>query len=147
MKLKAISASVILIFLITLSLKSEAQSVSEWLPVGLSVSGNNIQKNVEALYGVSVCNGVDVILLKFINNNEYEVRVEWTNGIFTDQGEWVTDPLRTELNSIVIPEGSEVFGDCENAAGSLLLVKISDFLSVPGSLNKYRALEFHVYTD
>ncbi len=121
-----------------------AQAKPEWIPIGLTASGKNIQSGVEAFYQLDKCNKEHVVFIKFINHNTYEVIVEWYDAVFTKDLKWVNNKNADLLKSLTIGVNEAVTGDCSNESQKELVVKVNDFISNVNDFNLFRINSFKV---
>src|ERR1017187_5825495 len=56
--------------------QASAQNNQDWLPIYLNIVGDNKMNGVEASFQVNTCNGEDMIYIKFVNQNNYPVKIE-----------------------------------------------------------------------
>lgn len=122
-----------------------AQSNSEWKPIGLTVSGKNIQNGIEAFYQLYVCNNENVIFIKFINHNNYDVTVEWKDAVFTKELKWVSN--ENIIKSLIIKADEVIFGDCSGKSQKELIVKVNDFIMNIDDFNQFKTTSFQVKTN
>ena len=122
---------------------SLAQSTYNWEPIGLTVSGNNIQQGVEAFYSISECNEEYVVIIKFINHNDYDVVLKWEDEIFSQDREWVHNSHENTLRSITLQSKSTIFGDCINP-NDVLMLRIKDFVAEFNDFYKYRTKSLNI---
>jgi hypothetical protein len=135
----------ILSFLILFSISSVfAQSNSEWKPIGLDVSGKNIQNGVEASYQLSKCNNENLVLIKFINHNTFSVSIEWNDAVFTKNAQWYRNQKADIRKSITISGNEVIFGDCSVNSRKELVINVLDFINEINDFQLYRAISFKV---
>lgn len=136
----------ILLFLLLLLASHQviqAQSDYNWEPIGLTVSGDNIQQGIQAFYRIAEYNEEKFIVIKFINYNNNDVTLEWQDGVFTHDLEWVNNSNDDSFSSISIQAKEKVSGDCSNL-DDMLVIRISDFVTDFSAFNKYRTLSLVV---
>lgn len=97
----------------------------QWTEAFARADGATMVKGVEVLSLQGECNGNDVIFIKMINHNDYEVKFDWNNAMLVNES-WMDNPNQNVKSSIVIEPKGEVAGSC---AGTFtqLVVKVSDF--------------------
>jgi len=97
----------------------------QWIEAYARADGAKIVKGVEVQSVQSQCDGNDVVFIKMINHNDYEVKFDWKNAMLVNES-WMDNPNQTVKSSIVIEAKGEVVGSC---AGTFtqLVVKVSDF--------------------
>lgn len=136
MQLRITSLLVLVCFSVFLQ-KAFAQKKSEWEPIYLLVTGHNVMDGVEASFKLGACNGEDVVLIKFKNQNDYPVKLEWADAIFSYELKWI---YRKEINakkSISIKAKESVEGDCTIHQQPDLVVKVKDFVSNKENVKRY----------
>jgi len=121
-----------------------AQSQPEWIPIGLTVSGKNIHSGVEAFYQVNKCNTENVVFIKFINHNTFEVVVEWQDAVFTKNLKWVKGKNEGIMKKITIEGDGVVTGDCIDINQMDLVVNVSDFIGNIDDFNSFGVNSFSV---
>jgi hypothetical protein len=119
----------ILSLLILFSVSSVfAQSNSEWRPIGLTVSGKNVQNGVEAFYLLTKCNNENLVFIKLINHNAFAVTVNWYDAIFTKNTKWCRNQKADIRKSITIGANEVLNGDCSGNIHGELVVNALDFI-------------------
>jgi hypothetical protein len=81
----------------------------------------------------TTCNNEDVVLIKFINKNNYKVRVEWVDAIKVD-GQWVY-PKNQTPKVLYLDPNNTVVGDCNGL--DKLKVKVSSIINNPKDFKHY----------
>jgi|GEM_PF-2780559 len=122
----------------------QAQQNSDWKPVGLAVTGKNVQQGVEAYYQISKCGNEDVIFVRFINNNSKPVKVEWNDGIFNSDQVWLSNSKINTRKTLNIEAFKAIEGSCNSNVCPELVLRIKDFTDNAENVRIYRALSFHV---
>lgn len=128
--------------LIFIALVSPAQN--SWEPVKLDVAGHNIVNNVEASFQKTTCNNEEVIIVKFVNRNNYPVTIKWYDAILTQAGSWVKKDDSTAKKVLAIAGGREVKGGCSPDSESVCVIKLSDYLSKLTEYKLYAIYRFEV---
>lgn len=109
-------------FLIAGFLKS--QTTANWQFAAIGMDGTNGYNNVEVYYSVSTCNKNEVISLKLINHNNYDVKAQWINVVVgNDDKEHYG---KSKLVSYKLAANETVIGDCKDKT-STLTFKLSDY--------------------
>lgn len=154
MNIKQLFFPFLLVFILSVPSESQAQTDSGWQLIGLTLGGNNIKDGVEAFFQSNTCNGNDVIYVKFINRNDYPVKVAWVDAVFTEEQKWIYKDAAVDKKSVFIPANSEVKGECnysstENIKNSgnihaELLVEMKYFVLDKKDLKRYSAGYFSV---
>ncbi len=102
----------------------KSQSSVNWQLAAIGMDGTNGYNNVEVYYSVSTCNSNEVISLKLINHNDYEVKAQWINVVVgNDDKEHYG---KSKLVSYKLAAKAEVIGDCKDKT-STLTFKLSDY--------------------
>ena len=86
--------------------KLAAQNTSTWQPIFLQVTGGNTMDGIEASFQLNKCNGLDVVYIKFFNHNDYPVKIEWTDAVFTKELKWVNNSKGVDRKSLTLPAGT-----------------------------------------
>lgn len=139
-----LKSSLIQFFLFVISLNLFAQTNTGWLPIGLSASGKNMQNGVEAFYQLGKCNSEDIICIKFINNNNFGVNMEWNDAVFTMEHKWISNVKTEKRKCLTLGQGETVSGDCKKNKNSELRVKINEFITDIKDFNLFGLNNFKV---
>lgn len=99
-------------------------SAPNWQPVWLSIDGTNSFHEVDAYYALTSCGGVETVLIKLVNHNNFSLKAEWKDMVLTLDDKQVF--RSKEKNSILLKANSESAGDC-SGNNIQLVVKYSDF--------------------
>jgi hypothetical protein len=103
----------------------KAQTPDNWQSMGVNLhDGTNRFNGVEGFCQLTVCNGLETVLIKFVNLNTYTVKVGWKDQILTKDEQRLSgnDPQ----DSVTIAPGGQVVGDCSGGNPHLAL-KLGDF--------------------
>ncbi len=152
-KKKFIIIILLFVAIIPVSQRLSAQINSDWQFIGLTIAGDNKQDGVEAFYQINKCNGKDVIYIKYINHNEYPVKLEWFDAVFTQELKWVRKERMGDRKTIIIPAKVEVKGECPISSGEVLktkqlnpelFVEAKDFLTNIENFKRYSASDLTI---
>lgn len=91
--------------------------------------GRTIIDGIEAHYARTICNDEKCILIQFKNNNNYIVKVEWTDAIFVN-GNWF---YAKDRKSVMLQPGITT-GDCNDFKMKL---KITSIIEDPSKFEHY----------
>jgi hypothetical protein len=120
------------------SLFTKAQSPSNivtgsWQNAILRADGRTIVDDVEAYCMKTTCNGEDFITIKFKNNNNYQVAVEWVDAIYLNNV-W-NYPQSQTPKKVYVPANSDFAGSC---GGEIKLkLQINSIVAVPDGSGHY----------
>lgn len=117
---------------------------NDWQPIYLLVTGANTMDGVEASFQLNTCNGEDIIFVKFFNHNEYPVKLEWFDGVFTQELKWVNKEQPGDKKTITLPARTEVKGDCINNPYPELIIKSKDFVISNKAVKRYSSAQLLV---
>ena len=123
---------------------SFAQMTSDWQPIYLTVGGSNTVNGVSAFFQINICNGADVVYIKFINQNNYPVKLQWYDAVFTQEKKWVNKENPSEKKSLTLNAGSEVKGECSANNSAEVVVPLKDFIDKAENFKRYTASHFEV---
>jgi hypothetical protein len=112
------------------SFLSKAQN---WQNAVLRADGVTAINGVEAYCMQTICNNEEVVLVKFINKNNYKVRLEWVDAIFVN-GVWYY-PQNKNPKVFYVEANSETAGEC--AGQEKLKVKIGSIIDNPKNFGHY----------
>lgn len=121
-----------------------AQSGAEWQPIYLQVTGHNTMDGVEALFQLNSCNGEDIISIKYINHNDYAVKLEWFDAVFTQELKWINKEQAGDKKTIQLAAKEEAIGKCSNNLYAELIVKVKDFTADKKDFKRYSASRLRV---
>ncbi len=105
-----------------LNFKGQQSAVSNrdpWQSAVLRADGLLDVEGVEAYSMRTTCGTNEVVLIKFVNKNNYRVRVEWKDAIKTAGG-WIYSKTAAP-KTLYLEPGNTVLGDC----GGLEKLKVS----------------------
>ena len=144
--MKKKSPILILLFALILSPSSKvnAQTDASWQPIYLLVTGHNVMDGVEAFFQVNACNNEDIIYIKYINHNEYDVKLEWFDAVFTQELKWINKDQAADKKSLLLPSKKEVNGKCSSNLYPELSIKIKVFVADKNDFKRYSASQLHV---
>ncbi len=132
-------------FLLLASTAIFAQTNSDWTPIGLTANGRNIQNGVEAYYQLSQCGDMNVVFLKFVNTNSYNIIVDWNDAVFTQQHTWAVNQKGDRRKTLVIGKHKTIFGDCQNAGVQKdLIINVRDFIGDIDQFSSFKLASFNV---
>ncbi|MES2139200.1 MAG: hypothetical protein V4511_05800 [Bacteroidota bacterium] len=126
----------LLVLIICSTIRMNAQT-KEWQPIYLLVTGANTMEGVEASFQLNTCNAEDVIYVKFINHNEYAVKLEWFDGVFSQELKWVNKEQAGDKKSITLAAKAEAKGTCLSNSQPELIVKVKDFVASKKDVKRY----------
>src|SRR6266498_1174437 len=92
------------------ALTFKAQQAVTWKNAILRSDGQSQLEGVQSFCQKTTCNGEDVVLIKFVNNNNYKVRVEWTDAIWV-KGVWYY-AKNAAKKVLVLDANSTTVGQC-----------------------------------
>lgn len=121
------------------SSRMNAQSDADWQPIYLQVTGHNMMDGVEASFQVRTCNGEDLIYIKYINHNDYAVKLEWFDAVFTQALKWINKEQAADKKTIQLAAKEEAMGKCSNNLYAELIVKVKDFTADKKDFKRYSA--------
>jgi len=121
---------IILILFFSVSFLSKAQN---WQNAILRADGVTAINGVEAYCMNTSCDNEDFVLIKFINTNNYKVRLEWVDAIFVN-GVWYY-PQNKNPKVFYLEANSETVGQCNGEAK--LKVKVGSIIDNPKNFGHY----------
>lgn len=134
----------LLSFCLFLFLQYQLNAQTTWSPIGLDVVGHNKMNGVEASYQLGTCNGNDVVFIKLINQNSFDVTVEWYPAVFTNTLTWIKKETPADKKSIDVNSGAELTGDC-SASNPSLMILLNDFPVAVNNFIRFGTTNFTVY--
>ena len=141
---KKLHLSVLLFILILSSLHKVGAQTIDWQPIFLQVTGVNTMDGVEASFQINTCNGEDVIYIKFINHNKYNVKLEWFDAVFSQELKWINKDQASDKKSLVLPAYKEAKGECSSKLYPELIVKSKDFVADKKDIKRYSTSQLKV---
>jgi hypothetical protein len=104
-----------------------------WQNAILRADGFTEVNGVEAYCMKTTCDNEDYILVKFVNKNNYNVRVEWTDAIYV-KGTWFYSKT-SKPKVFMLNANQEAAGDC--GGDFRLKVSVSSIIDNPSDLEHY----------
>jgi hypothetical protein len=104
-----------------------------WQNAILRADGFTEVNGVEAYCMRTTCGNEDYILVKFVNKNNYNVRVEWNDAIYV-KGTWFYSKT-SKPKVFMLNASQEVTGDCQG--DFRLKVSVSSIIENPSDLEHY----------
>ena len=123
-----------------------AQNTSKWEPVFLTVSGGNYLDGVEVYFKTDICNTESVVFIKFINKNDYAVKLSWFDAVFTNENKWIHKDAPSELQTILLAAKSEKAGDCASS-NPQLIIKLKDFVDQVDHFKRFSTSKLTISVD
>jgi hypothetical protein len=108
------------------------QNTQNWQNAILRADGFTQVNGVEAFCAKVSCNNEDYIIIKFQNNNNYRVRVEWTDAIFVN-GVWFY--AQSGQKAMMLEAKSSMEGSCSTEPK--LTARISSIIANPSDFQHY----------
>ncbi len=120
-----------------------SQNKDNWEPVYLLVTGANTMDGVEACFKLAKCNNEDVVYIKFNNHNEYSVKLEWFDAVFTQELRWINKDGEGNKKTLIIPSKMEARGGCESN-NTELVVKLKDFIVDKNNFKRFHTSQLTI---
>jgi hypothetical protein len=108
-------------------------AVQGWQNAVLRADGVTEMNGVEAYCMKTTCANEDYILVKFVNKNNYNVRIEWNDAVYV-KGTWFYSK-NSKPKVLVLNANQEVSGDCQG--DFRLKVAVSSIIDNPSDLEHY----------
>ena len=121
-----------------------ANNGQDWQTIYLTPGGGNLMDGVEAYFQLATCNGEQVVYVKFINHNEYSVRLEWFDAIFTQELKWINKDAEENKKSLLIAPKVEAAGKCSGTGSAELIIDLKDFNTDKKEFKRYSAFQLNV---
>lgn len=141
--IKITNLSLLLILFFFSNLRLDAQT-NDWQPIYLLATGANTMDGVEASFQLNTCNGEDVVHVKFINHNEYAVKLEWFDDVFTQELKWINKEQAGNKKSITLAAKAEAKGACLNNSHPELIIKVKDFVATKKDFKRYSSSQLMI---
>ena len=119
---------------------SFSQENNNWEGVKLKASGLNEISGIEAFYKISECEGKKVVIIKFVNTNNFSAELSWFDAVFTDEKQWIIHD-QGEKKKISIQATQTIQGKCNG--NKILIVPVNNFTPV-SNFNQYKLFDFEV---
>jgi hypothetical protein len=107
--------------------------IQGWQNAILRADGFTEVNGVEAYCMRTTCGNEDYILVKFVNKNNYNVRVEWNDAIYV-KGTWFYSKT-AKPKVFMLNANQEAAGDCQG--DFRLKVSVSSIIENPSDLEHY----------
>lgn len=121
-----------------------SQNKDNWEPVYLLVTGANTMDGVEASFKLGKCNNEDVVFIKFNNHNDYPVKLEWFDAVFSQELRWINKDGEGNKKKLIVPAKMELKGGCENNTYSELIVKLKDFIGDKQNFKRFHTSQLTI---
>jgi hypothetical protein len=146
MKRTIFTSLLLVICLSANSLIFAQNTASKWEPVFITVSGGNYLDGVDVYFKTDICNTESVVFIKFINNNDYAVKLSWFDAVFTNEGNWIHKDTPTEQRTISLTAKSEKAGDCASSYPQLI-IKLKDFIDQVDHFKRFSTSKLTISVD
>lgn len=121
-----------------------ATNEQDWQTIYLTPGGGNLMDGVEAYFQLATCNGESVVYIKFINHNDYSVKLEWFDAVFTQDLKWINkDEVRQKKSLLVAPK-NEMTGVCVGNGSTELVIDLKNFIADKKEFKRYSAFQLNV---
>lgn len=130
-------------FLFSISIQNIFSSNPDWQTIYLTPGGGNMMDGVEAYFQLESCNGEDVVLVKFINHNDYTVQLEWYDAVFTSSLKWINHDDERNKKILLIAPKNEVRGECTNNNPELV-IRLKGFVVSKEDFKRYSTFQLNV---
>lgn len=114
-----------------------------WQPIFLTPGGGNTLEGVEANFKLGICNGEDVVFIRFTNHNAYSVTLEWYDAVYDKEMKFIGRTSENNKKSLKILSQTELKGECEKYPE--LVVKITDFVQNKDEIQRYNASDLNIF--
>jgi hypothetical protein len=142
---KRIHLQLLFLILFTFSIGPlSADPTSDWQSIYLTPGGGNTMDGVEAYFLLGTCNGEDVVYVKFINHNDYPVKLEWYDAVFNQELKWINKDEEQNKRSVLISSKTEVKGECAMKNYPELIIKVKDFVADKKEFKRYSSYRLNV---
>ncbi len=121
-----------------------AQTNSDWQPIYLTPGGGNVMEGVEASFRLSTCNNEDIIYVRFVNNNDYDVELKWYDAVFTQELKWINKDQPEDKKVIIVRSKKEAKAECSTILYPELAVKVKKFVDNRKDVKRYLTSQFIV---
>jgi len=145
---KAIYLALLPLFFLSISVLAQqsaefndvkAQSVSSevWQEAKVNAAGGNYVNGVDVFYKRVTCDTKEQIIIKFVNNNSEDVLIEWADGVYTQDKQWVHNERNDKARELKLKAKQEIEGNCELKSEESLRVDVDQYVSDPEKNFKY----------
>ncbi len=100
---------------------------------------NKSINNVEFYYKIGECDGQDVIFLKIVNMNDFEIEATWTDMVYDRVLEMNTE-AHYGSKELLVPAEATLQADCSEAESSDLIV-LAQFI-IPTHIGDVQSFDF-----
>jgi len=111
-------------------LGEEASSVV-WEKAMVNAAGGNNVNGVDVFYRTVSCNSKKQVILKFVNNNAEDVLIEWADGVYTQDKEWIHNERTDKTRELKLKANKQINGSCESSSEESLRIDIEQYVSDP----------------
>lgn len=102
-----------------------------WQKAMVNAAGGNYINGVDVFYKGISCNSKEQIILKFVNKNSEDVLIEWADGVYTQDKQWIHNERNDKVREIKLKANEEVEGSCEDGSIQSLRFEVGQYVSDP----------------
>lgn len=106
-------------------------NTSGWQHAMVNAAGGNYVNGVDVFYKRTFCNSNEQIILKFVNKNSEDVLIEWADGVYTQDKQWVLNERNDKGREIKLKANEEIEGSCESKSVESLRIEVAQYVSDP----------------
>ena len=105
----------------------DISSVS-WEKAKVNAAGSNYVSGVDVFFRTDNCKSKQHIILKFVNNNTEDVVIEWADGVYTEDQQWIHNQRSDKSRSIELKGLQTIQGSCESRSEMQLCIDAAQYL-------------------
>jgi len=117
--------------------KDQAVSSAGWQKAMVNAAGGNYVNGVDVFYKRVTCNSKEQIIIKFVNNNSEDVLIEWADGVYSQDKEWIHNERNDKARELKLKGKEIIEGSCDKGAERILRVEVDEYMKNPEKSFKY----------
>ena len=99
-----------------------------WEKAMVNAAGGNDAQGVDVFFQTVTCNSKKQIILKFVNNNDQDVLIEWGDGVYTRDKEWIMNERHDKTRELNLKANSQIEGSCDKRSEEILRIDLDQFI-------------------
>jgi len=103
-------------------------SSESWEKAKVNATGGNHVSGVNVFFRMDNCNSKQYIFLKFVNNNTEDVAIEWADGVYTHNKQWIHNERNDKSRALELKGLETIQGSCDSRTEGQLRIDAAQYL-------------------
>lgn len=130
------------VLLISISVLAQVQATQVldpvvWEKAMVNAAGGNDVEGVDVYYQMVTCNSKKQVILKFVNNNSEDILIEWADGVYTQDKEWIVNERNNKTRELKLKANTQIEGSCDNSSDKSLRIDVDQYVTDPNKTFKF----------